>query len=364
MAESATISESYRKAVALVATNPGEAVQALAALQERVARASLFSENESLEDWSTGTILVLALEHHLAMALTQAPTSPLRMKDRQQNLARAGALWSQFLRTLERLELLSASQAKDVQILEDLSGAEVKETARMVPPTIHRDAKIARHHAKQQATLEQQRLQALVDRRNRLGVDSNDTMDGYDDDGLQRELALKGLEIYKQEAIEEWSGAIRELPMIARMAQQQDTQSGEERYRARNEESARPDPRNLPPLQLTHITQDAAGQLHMQRETARTDVFRRGWNQPTMSLEELAEHEVADAVARGERQKIAEAQQQEAPRRFEQLAKDGMEDREDLVDASAELDRQWDDWKDQNPRGSGNKRGDVGDRNF
>ena len=43
---------------------------------------------------------------------------------------------------------------------------------------------------------------------------------------------------------------------------------------------------------------------------------------------------------------------------------DGLEDDKDLVDASAKLDRDWDDWKDENPRGSGNKMGDRGDRNF
>ena len=35
-----------------------------------------------------------------------------------------------------------------------------------------------------------------------------------------------------------------------------------------------------------------------------------------------------------------------------------------LVDASAKLDREWDEWKEANPKGSGNKMGDRGDRNF
>lgn len=83
-----------------------------------------------------------------------------------------------------------------------------------------------------------------------------------------------------------------------------------------------------------------------------------------MSLEELAEKEVAAAMERDEKQKLAEASQKDAPRKYEDLVRDGMEDNADLVDASADLDRRWDDFKDENPRGSGNKRGDVGDRNF
>lgn len=369
-AENETISEAYRKAVGLVSSNPAQAVEQFTRLQERVARAAIFSTNETLEDLSNGAITLLVLEHHFAMALTQlaTPSGPSGMVDRKQNLERAADLWSKFLRTLERLELLSDQEVKDCQILEDLSGADVSDTARMAPPTTNRDTKIARHQAKKQAEQEQQRLQAMVDRRTRLAVDSGETMDGHDDESLQRELALKSLEIYKQEAIEEWTGVIRELPMIARMVKHMEMQaSGDDRYSSNSEaDTSRtpPDPKSLPPLQLTRITKDANGQIQISREHAREQVFRRGWNQPNMTIEELAEHEVADAMARAERQKEAEAQQLEAPRRYEQLVKDGQEDREDLVEASADLDRQWDDWKDENPRGSGNKRGDVGDRNF
>lgn len=42
-------------------------------------------------------------------------------------------------------------------------------------------------------------------------------------------------------------------------------------------------------------------------------------------------------------------------RRYEQLEMDGDEDDEDLVEEAAHHDRAWDDWKAENPRGSGNK---------
>jgi hypothetical protein len=83
-----------------------------------------------------------------------------------------------------------------------------------------------------------------------------------------------------------------------------------------------------------------------------------------MSLEELAEMEVEQAMERDVRQTEAQILNARAPRRFDQLVKDGLEDDMELVEASAALDRNWDNWKDENPRGSGNKRGDVGDRNF
>lgn len=42
-------------------------------------------------------------------------------------------------------------------------------------------------------------------------------------------------------------------------------------------------------------------------------------------------------------------------RRYDQLEMDGDEDNEGLVEQAAQQDREWDDWKDNNPRGAGNK---------
>ena len=144
------------------------------------------------------------------------------------------------------------------------------------------------------------------------------------------------------------------------------------------------------PLQLTQITQDPiSGQLQfnkqqisngtlqsiglptssfngqqIQRQKIAEGVFKPSWNLPTMSLEELAERERADAIARSKSQKESEEKAKTMPRRYDQLVKDGMEDDADLVDKSAELDRKWDEWKEENPRGSGNKMSERGDRNF
>lgn len=42
-------------------------------------------------------------------------------------------------------------------------------------------------------------------------------------------------------------------------------------------------------------------------------------------------------------------------RRYNQLEIDGDEDNEELVEKAVHRDREWDDWKDEHPRGSGNK---------
>ena len=72
-----------------------------------------------------------------------------------------------------------------------------------------------------------------------------------------------------------------------------------------------------------------------------------------MSLEEFGDLQRADAMERAQR----EAEAPTGPRRHRQLVQDGDED-DVLLDEQATMeDRRWDDWKDNNPRGWGNKMG-------
>ena len=132
-----------------------------------------------------------------------------------------------------------------------------------------------------------------------------------------------------------------------------------------------PDRRAPPPpgagrggIKKTVITRENIGQYVIEAQRMKDGVFKPGWNLPTMSLQELGERELAGAIDRGERQREAEEEEKKNPRRYEYLEKDGLEDDKDLVDASAQKDREWDDFKDANKKGWGNKKGDVGDRNF
>ena len=100
------------------------------------------------------------------------------------------------------------------------------------------------------------------------------------------------------------------------------------------------------------------------RQNIKEGIFKPSWNLPTMSLDELADKERSEAIQRSEQQKLAEEQAIYKPKRYDQLVKDGLEDVEELVEASAKLDREWDDWKEENPKGCGNKMSERGDRNF
>lgn len=79
------------------------------------------------------------------------------------------------------------------------------------------------------------------------------------------------------------------------------------------------------------------------KEQYQKQVFQPGHNLPTMSLEQLADIEVADALERQEREKEAEAARaNEDP------------DDEEVLERQRKKDSEMDDWKDYVPKGRGN----------
>lgn len=340
---------------------------------------------------------------------------------RKHNVTTAIDYFHSFLKQLDQLGdgILSEATLKEYHALLDDEQQDDEEADNIVPgyedantisnrttirrrtttldPNQLRTMKIQRYQRKQNALKQKQHLQSHTQRRIRLGLSDTELLDGHDNESLLRSLHLETLRVYAEEALEEISSSMRELEMIEMSIKYSSGggdsmgRSGDLRMmdgRVSSSNPSRPtDPSPPQPLQMTQITQNPiTGQLQLtkhqvtktgqlqpilstttqisQRQQIKDGVFRPGWNLPTMSLEELAQREVAEAMQRSEAQKIAEAEAIYKPRRYDQLERDGMEDDAKLVEASAQLDREWDSWKEENPRGCGNKLGERGDRNF
>jgi len=332
------------------------------------------------------------VEFHLATALLASPAHS--SVDRQINVRRCRDLYYAYLRKLDELEdLLDDELTRDYrQMLEademeaeggSSSSSSIRVdggagTTGMTQAQV-REAKIARFRVRKAQREEVERLVALRERRNRLGVADQDEVDGYDDDGLERNIALAELLGHAADALDEIQSSKKELEMLE-MAVMMEKERGEMwRHKGSGIDTGNamsplappppppPPPNSLlnKPMEVTRVTRDPVnGQLQLKREEIKSTVFRPGWNQPTMTLQQYGDMEVARAREREARQKQTESDNLQNPRRYEQLVKDGMEDNANLVDASAKLDRKWDEWKEENPKGSGNKMGDRGDRNF
>ena len=360
-----SLHEKFQKGRRLVEESSHEAaVGLLESVQHEIQVRGLFSANETIEDISTKSLPFLAMDHFLALAMVGLPIQPGRMLERKKVILRSLELWSNFMMKLEQLELLSKEEVREYYELSEDMGEE--SMTRPLPPP-NRDAKIARFKAKQQMKKDMDRLRALRERRQRCGVSAEEEMDGFDDEGLERNLQLQDLNLQKADALEQWAQTKQELPMIEMMVERGQDSQQMQRHAGKEgavSDESRSRPLSGKPLEVTRITKDYGGQLQIKREEIRSTVFRPGWNQPTMSLEELGEREYQAAIERDARQKEAEADQKNEPRKYEDLLRDGLEDNLELVDASAKLDRDWDDFKDANPRGSGNKHANRGDKNF
>ena len=383
-----------------------KSIDLLTKLQTQISQTGALSKNEVLDDVATSSIQLIGVEYHLGRAFLMLPTHQLGGNSnnnnnnaspsilRKNNITRAIDYFHAYLKKVDQLGegMLNEATIKEYHTLLDIdedngNGPNTNNTKRINQSQI-RDMKIQRFQRKRTASQKQAQLQSLLSRRSRLGLSHEDEMEGHDLESLSRSLYIETLRLYAEESLEEVQSSNSELEMLEMAIQMERGRMISQDPRMMTSDSGQhgggaaiplPPSSSSKLLQMTQITQNPlTGQLQlqpqqvmngqlkpiMQRQELANQVFRPSWNQPTMSLEELAERERADAIQRAEAQKISEAEAKFKPRRYEQLVKDGMEDDEKLVEASAKLDREWDDWKEENPRGSGNKMSERGDRNF
>jgi len=303
--------------------------------------------------------------------------------------------------------------SSDIGTIEGDNGR--NEVKLVMNPSQVREMKIQRYKRKKALTTQTQLLQSKLQQRTRLNISNEETFDNHNYESLIRTLYIEQLKLYAEESLEEMYSSRNELDMLDMSIKMEETRmsgmgdgrmnrmsshaaaaaSAAQMSRGSNNEVANGPhggrQQSQQPMSMTQITQNpltgeleytkqtlSNGQLKSttstppssslsqipQRQNIKEGIFKPSWNLPTMSLDELADRERSEAIQRSEQQKLAEEQAIYKPKRYNQLVKDGMEDNAELVEASAKLDREWDDWKEENPRGSGNKMSERGDRNF
>jgi len=356
-------------------------------IQEQIHTDALFSSNECFDDVATSSVPLLNTEYFLGKAYLQLPTSS--SVDRRVHISKSLDSYHSFLRRCDMLEgILNDPVMKeyhDLLEMDEINQNEGGDDGRISSPsklsaTLTREKKIARFRLTKTLHAQKETMIALQGRRSRLGLTEGEELEGYDEEGLSRALYVSELNIHACDSIEEIYSCTKEMEILPMAIQMEESR----KLMAHHKESTRMEESNSysstgrthpinpnteinkKPLEVTRVTKDPiSGQLVVRREEIRSNVFRPGWNQPTVSLEEFAQLEVTDALARSTRQsEIENTDDILRPKRYEQLVKEGKEDDPTLVDLSVDVDRKWDDWKDEHPKGSGNKLGDRGDRNF
>eukprot|EP01031_Cornospumella_fuschlensis_P030560 gene30560-36933_t len=307
------------------------------ACQNLVTKEALFSKNETLEDVHTETMKYLYLPYFRAKCLM----SIRDMDKRRSNLLQAKDFLDDFLHSCSLYGVLHESEMKKVE--NAVMSAEEK-----------RNSKIEKYKRDKAAKLRMQELTRF------LAITKEDGE--VDNEDQQRELYLLTLQSYARDAIDDLELLREELMMLAMRAQEhavleERSEKNERRGEPANQQSLVPpgskalDP-NRPGIEITK-TYKVGDQIIMSRDTVKAQVFGDRIAPPTMSLEEFADLEMQQALEREQRQQEGDG----ATKRYQQLLQEGLEDDADLVDAATVKDREWDDWKDNNPRGWGNKMG-------
>mmetsp|Transcript_34754 Transcript_34754/g.61167 ORF Transcript_34754/g.61167 Transcript_34754/m.61167 type:complete len:309 (-) Transcript_34754:459-1385(-) len=282
--------------------NVGTAISMANLLKNWVAREALFSRNEEIDDVPTEHIPYLALSYYHGVALM----SEQDMERRYEALKFAESAFEEFLDQLKLYRTLSEDVARGIQSASNPSREEL----------------IARNRKKKELLLGLEALQKRQD------VDS------------KREVYTLQLELYAQSTLDHLKNIRRELPFLEMRAKG-----------IKVERSSEP----VPPPTIVRVDESnvhllpgvisSTQDLVNLRSRLQAKVFTPGHNLPTMTIEEFGELEM---------QKMQEAERLKKQAELEQPPELDSDD-EEAVEQKRQEAAAWDDWKDANEKGGGNK---------
>ncbi|KAG0265498.1 hypothetical protein DFQ27_000577 [Actinomortierella ambigua] len=298
---------------------------------------SLFSDNEFLEDISTKDLRYLLTEYYLGELFLKRVS-----KDRLDDLVKAKEHFDHFIHQCETHDILAAA---DKKYLEEIAAKAPKDAA------TRRGEKIARFKR------EKDMKQRIEEYHKTIGSIRGSGLEGELDPDLEdqyRDFVLLHLQFSIFQTTEQLVSIGQEKEMVEQLLERQKSQQHDSRAAGRSaqdQRDARVDDRRI---------YDAAGPLMdpqgrplrpfvitNRRTELMKGVFRPGHNLPTMSIDEYLqqEHERGNVLSGGT----------EEPKKKEIDDND-----EEAIDAQTYKDRAWDDFKDANPKGWGNKGGRHG----
>ncbi|KAI0204786.1 TAP42-like family protein [Astrocystis sublimbata] len=302
---------------------------------------SLFSSNESLEDVATSDLPYLLVLHYIAELVQKvSSSSPL---ERQGILGSARESYERFLHVLDSYSILSPQDSKLFgEYNEDPSGFSTVSTT---DPNARRNAKIANFKAEKQL---KQKLEYMRSSPRYLE-------DGGDEEAV-RELYLANIALSVHMVFQGLEGINREVQVLAQapipLIPQHTAVEQDERRRGESTGNDDYTERLDIPLQFGAgfkgpLLSKGGKPLRPftlvgDRQELRNGVFRPGHNLPTMSIDEYLEEE-------RRRGGIIEGGGEASGRQPEPD-----EDDMDKADQETMKAREWDEFKEANPRGSGN----------
>eukprot|EP00428_Durinskia_dybowskii_P019387 CAMPEP_0170208582 /NCGR_PEP_ID=MMETSP0116_2-20130129/3877_1 /TAXON_ID=400756 /ORGANISM="Durinskia baltica, Strain CSIRO CS-38" /LENGTH=380 /DNA_ID=CAMNT_0010459057 /DNA_START=57 /DNA_END=1199 /DNA_ORIENTATION=- len=301
----------------------------LKAIAVRVAQLRLFSPNEELDDISTADLKFLLVPYLLAEVLGATRDT----NERLQALRQALVFWRAFAADCQRLGVAHRDDLRSI----DRPPEEAPDLA------TKRDEKIARY--KRSKELDEKIQWLFAKKRQCFGDEFQWGHGAGFDEDMERDLILALLGRAVAASAESIASAEQEIPLLEMMM-------------ARGGQGKGSLWKRPPPSEKPFIVkiQDKAECMRLYKEM----VFQCPYVLPTMTLQECADIEMQQARERQERQVTAQREQraEEDDRWFHGDRYGAKEDDEE--ERKVYKDRDWDDWKDDHPWGSGNKMANLG----
>lgn len=330
-------------------------------IQALVNNLSLFSDNEKLKEISTSYLPFATLPYYSSCLLMKLlanskPEFDFDKKDilkyKEENLQKAKGKTAMFLNQVEAFgDILSSVQAKRIDSFKNSYNPSVDEIIALTGnPTTQRAEKIANY--KQERDL-QQKLQILDDhyRSSVKEEDNEDLFETFDED-IVRAVYIDQLKLFSLLAFKNLELIAMELQVLLRRSAFEEGRkskildieedSDEFGYTTRLESN---------PMRRKNISELISKQgkilqpfvITRDKQELRRKVFGTGQVLPSMSVEEYLDYELANG------------------KMLKEESKDQGPDDSDDDDSDEELrKREWDDWKDDNPKGSGNMKANIG----
>ncbi|KAI4243411.1 MAG: hypothetical protein LQ352_007041 [Teloschistes flavicans] len=316
------------------------AIRAFQQCQDLTERLSIFSPNETEDDITSNNLRYLLTNHYLGDLLLKDSLSP-----RKHVLQRSRVAFERYLKLLDSYEMLSKSDSKLYQRY--LSSPDDFSLLSQSDPTARRNTKIARYKQEQELKLKLEYLARVP-----LALQH--------DDAASREIHLAETQLCAHNTFHALDIIGQELKIISLMPQTSPAPQPEdlaEDYRQRNGRPNKDDnyfDRLDPPISQLLNTGKAGPILSKDgrplkpftlldsRQRVQNGVFRPDHALPTMTIDEyLAEEKKRGGMVDGGGQTSTGPQ-------------DVNEDDLDRADAETMKAREWDEFVESNPKGSGN----------
>ncbi|KAG7885738.1 hypothetical protein KL938_000770 [Ogataea parapolymorpha] len=296
-------------------------LDSLNSVKKSVQQMALFSVNEDIDEVSTGHLRYLAIDFYIAQVLGNT------VINRASTLKTCNGLYLQFLYTLENYGILDKEQRSKLDAIKTSYDPQIDEL-RSKDPVTRRKSKIDEFKMEKGF---KEKLKIL------------ESSDFHNlDDEVVRQVYLDQLKYFALKSFQSIESNLMEIEVLANMPARpiEPVQEPDERERQKKFDETYTD--KVESLTNPILSKDGKVlrpfTIVPSRDQLQKKVFGTGQVLPTMTVEELVDQELANGGM------VKESLPE----------KEFDEDNEEDVDRLTYKNREWDEFTDNNPRGSGN----------